>query len=206
MMKIKCPACGFDENEAKVRFCVRCGADLRASQEAISSKGEPAFRVPEPPTAIKPEPRPPAVPEPPTAIKPEPEPPTVPEPPTAVKPEPRPPAVPEPPTKAKLVIKQGGRKGHEFPLTQESMDLGRWDADSGAFPKIDLTEDDPGCRVSRKHARIFFKNNRYFIEDLGSMNGTFVNRGSKLKLGSPQELHDGDEIVVGRIFLNFLSG
>jgi len=57
--------------------------------------------------------------------------------------------------------------------------------------------------VSRKHARIVRRNGAYFIEDLGSTNGTFVNRGRRLLPGTPQVLSEGDEIIVGKTFLRF---
>ena len=200
----------------------------RESPTVVVKAGQKPAAVPEPPTAVvKPEQKapaapeaptmvakagqkPPAVSEPPTAVvKPGQKPAAVPEPPTAlVKPEQKAPAVPEAPTvapvKAKLIIRHGGREGHEFPVTQESITLGRWDADSGAFPEIDLTYDDPESRVSRRHARIFLKDNKYFIEDFGSVNGTFINKGPRLNPGSPHELNSGDEIIVGRVFLSFV--
>jgi pSer/pThr/pTyr-binding forkhead associated (FHA) protein len=43
----------------------------------------------------------------------------------------------------------------------------------------------------------------YFIEDLGSTNGTFINRGRRLLPGDRQPLRDGDEIIVGKTFLRF---
>jgi pSer/pThr/pTyr-binding forkhead associated (FHA) protein len=104
---------------------------------------------------------------------------------------------------AKLTIKHGGRSGQEFLITQESAMLGRWDPDSGAFPEIDLTEDDPHNYLSRRHARIYYKDNNYYIEDAGSANGTFINKGSRLLPGSTHELKNGDEIIIGRIFLTF---
>ncbi len=104
---------------------------------------------------------------------------------------------------AKLTIQHGGRTGYEFSITQESVTLGRWDPDSGAFPEIDLTEDDPGNYLSRKHARIFHKDNNYHIEDLGSSNGTFINKGKRLTKGSDYILQDNDEIIMGKIFLSF---
>jgi len=110
-----------------------------------------------------------------------------------------------PAAKAKLVMTQTSGVEKEFPIFGDSVNIGRWDADSRALPEIDLTQDDPGTHVSRKHARIFFKDGKYFIEDLGSANGTFVNRGSRLASGVPQELRNGDEIVVGRTFLKFLA-
>lgn len=107
---------------------------------------------------------------------------------------------------AKLVVKRTGRVGHEFPIGQESINIGRWDADSGAFPEIDLSEDDPGNHVSRRHARIFMKEDEYYIEDVGSTNGTFVNKGPRLNPASLQKLQNGDEIIIGRTLFTFVVG
>jgi pSer/pThr/pTyr-binding forkhead associated (FHA) protein len=102
---------------------------------------------------------------------------------------------------AKLVLERGGRVGKEFAITNMETQIGRWDADSGIFPDIDLDQDDPEAKVSRRHARIVYQNGQYFIEDLGSTNGTFVNRGRRLLPGHRQVLQNGDEIIVGKTFL-----
>ncbi len=39
------------------------------------------------------------------------------------------------------------------------------------------------------------------IEDIGSLNGTYVNRQPRLQLGNPLDLKDGDEIIIGKTFL-----
>jgi FHA domain len=104
---------------------------------------------------------------------------------------------------ARLVIERGGRVGREFAITGIETNIGRWDADSGIFPDIDLDEDDPEAKISRRHARIINHNGQYFIEDLGSTNGTFVNRGRRLLPGKRQMLQNGDEIIVGKTFLKF---
>jgi pSer/pThr/pTyr-binding forkhead associated (FHA) protein len=90
-----------------------------------------------------------------------------------------------------------------FSLSAEESNIGRWDADNGIFPDVDLDAYDPDAKVSRRHARIVFRNNVYMIEDLGSTNGTFINRGRRLLPGSPQVLTEGDEIIVGKTFLRF---
>ncbi len=102
---------------------------------------------------------------------------------------------------AKLVITRGGTNGKEFPL-ERSVDthVGRWDPDGGSFPEIDLTGDDPEAKISRKHARIFIQDGDYYVEDLGSLNGTYVNRGSRLLPGSPERLKNDDEVVMGKTF------
>ncbi|HKY04938.1 MAG TPA: FHA domain-containing protein [Blastocatellia bacterium] len=104
---------------------------------------------------------------------------------------------------ARLVIERGGRVGKEFLITGIETNIGRWDADSGIFPDVDLDEDDPEAKISRRHARIINHNGQYFIEDLGSTNGTFVNRGRRLLPGKRQMLQNGDEVIVGKTFLKF---
>jgi len=105
--------------------------------------------------------------------------------------------------KARLVVERGGRVGREFAITGIETNIGRWDADSGIFPDVDLDEDDPEAKISRRHARIVNHDSQYFIEDLGSTNGTFVNRGRRLLPGKRQMLQNGDEIIVGKTFLKF---
>lgn len=104
---------------------------------------------------------------------------------------------------ARLIVERGGRVGREFTITGIETNIGRWDADSGIFPDIDLDEDDPEAKISRRHARIVNHDSQYFIEDLGSTNGTFVNRGRRLLPGKRQVLQNGDEIIVGKTFLKF---
>ncbi|HWW75473.1 MAG TPA: FHA domain-containing protein [Pyrinomonadaceae bacterium] len=104
---------------------------------------------------------------------------------------------------AKLVIHRGRSVGKEFPMCEDESHIGRWDADGGIFPDVDLDSDDPEAKVSRRHARITRRNGQYYIEDLGSTNGTFVNRGRRLLPGDRQPLRDGDEVIVGKTFLKF---
>jgi hypothetical protein len=108
------------------------------------------------------------------------------------------------PAVAKLIIQRGGKVGKEFPISGSESMIGRWDADGGIFPDVDLDQDDPEAKVSRRHARIQFQNNQYLIEDLGSTNGTFINRGPRLLPGAKQPLNNGDEIIVGKTFLKFI--
>jgi len=104
---------------------------------------------------------------------------------------------------ARLVIEKGRSSGKQFMLSDVEAHIGRWDADGGIFPDIDLDTDDPEAKVSRRHARITLTNGQYFLEDLGSTNGTFINRGKRLSPGQRQALCDGDEIIVGKTFLRF---
>jgi hypothetical protein len=104
---------------------------------------------------------------------------------------------------AVLVIERGSSAGKQFSLSDENSNIGRWDAEGGVFPDVDLDSDDPEAKVSRRHARISRRDGQYAIEDLGSTNGTFVNRGRRLVPGNSQPLQDGDEIIVGKTFLRF---
>ncbi len=104
---------------------------------------------------------------------------------------------------SRLVIERGDFVNTEFLLSGEESNIGRWDADNGIFPDVDLDAHDPDAKVSRRHARIVHRDNIFTIEDLGSTNGTFLNRGRRLLPGSPQILNEGDEIIVGKTFLRF---
>ncbi len=104
---------------------------------------------------------------------------------------------------AVLIIERGESSGTEFALVDDESNIGRWDADNGVFPDIDLDRYDPEAKISRRHARIVRQNGKYLIEDLGSTNGTFVNRGRRLLPGNKNVLTDGDEIIVGKTFLRF---
>lgn len=104
---------------------------------------------------------------------------------------------------ARLVVERGRAAGKEFLLHDDEIQIGRWDADGGIFPDVDLDSDDPEAKVSRRHARIVRRRDQYTIEDLGSTNGTFINRGRRLVPGDRHDLRDGDEIIVGKTFLRF---
>lgn len=105
--------------------------------------------------------------------------------------------------RATLTVERGDSSGTEFTISSEEAYIGRWDADNGVFPDVDLDAHDADAKVSRRHARVLFRDGRYLIEDLGSTNGTFINRGRRLIPGSPQPLNNGDEIIVGKTFLRF---
>jgi hypothetical protein len=94
---------------------------------------------------------------------------------------------------AALVIRSGGgREGESFPLEGERMTLGR-------RPDSDVFLDD--VTVSRDHALIVRRSGAYWLDDLGSLNGTYVNR----RRIESHRLEDGDELQVGKYKLTFLS-
>ncbi|MCC6337333.1 MAG: FHA domain-containing protein [Myxococcales bacterium] len=89
-----------------------------------------------------------------------------------------------------LVISEGKEAGREFLFDQDSVLIGR-------TSECDVILYDPG--VSRRHARIFVENGEFFVEDVGSSNGTQVN-GEVIKR---QPLKDGDSISLGPVVFNF---
>lgn len=105
---------------------------------------------------------------------------------------------------ATIIIERGSATGTKFPIISDESFVGRWDADNGVFPDVDLDKHDPEAKISRRHARIRRSNDgKYTIEDLGSTNGTFINRGRRLIPGTETPLGDGDEIIIGKTFLRF---
>ena len=56
---------------------------------------------------------------------------------------------------------------------------------------------------SRNHCLLEITPPHCFLRDLGSTNGTFVNRGRRLLPGKRHMLQNGDEIIVGKTFLKF---
>jgi predicted component of type VI protein secretion system len=102
---------------------------------------------------------------------------------------------------ASLTVERNGQIGQTFPVTKSTL-IGKWDMDEGIFPEIDATSQDPEGYISRKHVLIEEQNGQWSIKDLGSTNGTAVNR-QKLTAQQAHPLSDGDEIIVGRLFLRF---
>ena len=92
-----------------------------------------------------------------------------------------------------LVVRSGGgRAGETFTVEGERTVVGR-------SPDCEIFLDD--VTVSRRHATLVRQGERVTIEDLGSLNGTFVNRHRV----ESAPLEDGDEIQIGKYRLTFLS-
>jgi FHA domain-containing protein/zinc ribbon protein len=91
-----------------------------------------------------------------------------------------------------LVVRSGGgRQGETFLLEGDRTMIGR-------SPDCEIFLDD--VTVSRKHAVLHRRDDAFVIEDLGSLNGTFVNR-RRIESG---ELDDDDELQIGKYRLTFL--
>ncbi|MCA0454670.1 MAG: response regulator [Chloroflexi bacterium] len=83
----------------------------------------------------------------------------------------------------------------------ETMLIGRADPQKNLNPAVDLTpHNGQGQGVSRQHAAILVKDNRTFIKDLGSVNGTRLN-GSLLAPQAEYRLRHGDELTIGHLKL-----
>ncbi len=83
----------------------------------------------------------------------------------------------------------------------ETMMIGRADPQKGVIPAVDLSaHNGQGLGVSRQHAVILVKDNRIYIKDLGSVNGTRLN-GSALAPQGEYRLRHGDELTIGQIKL-----
>jgi pSer/pThr/pTyr-binding forkhead associated (FHA) protein len=92
-----------------------------------------------------------------------------------------------------LVIRAGGgRAGESFPLEGDRLTVGR-------RPDSDIFLDD--VTVSRDHAILVRRGNEYHLDDMGSLNGTYVNR----RRIESHRLVDGDELQIGKYKLTFLS-
>jgi CRP-like cAMP-binding protein len=90
-----------------------------------------------------------------------------------------------------------------YPLKEQETLIGRYDPVTELNPDIDLTEIDLKRSVSRRHARIVKSGESYsLIEEVGALNGTFVN-GNKLVAGQPHPIEDGDQLGVGMVKLLF---
>jgi pSer/pThr/pTyr-binding forkhead associated (FHA) protein len=77
--------------------------------------------------------------------------------------------------------------------------LGRVDAAASVFPEVDLSGDsDASHGVSRRHARILKQSGMVVVEDMGSINGTFVN-GKRLDPYLPEIINDGDILQLGKL-------
>jgi pSer/pThr/pTyr-binding forkhead associated (FHA) protein len=102
---------------------------------------------------------------------------------------------------ARLVVEADNQ---EFDLSgKDNIVIGREDAVSNIYPDVDLSPhggEEGG--VSRLHARIFYENGQYLLEDENSTNFTYLNR-QKLAGKTPTALHDNDEVRLGRVLLRF---
>lgn len=101
-----------------------------------------------------------------------------------------------------VLVTAGGKR---IPIRGPEIVIGRSHPRDPMVPDIDLfalgVED--ARTASRRHCRLFLQEGGYSVEDLGSMNGTLLN-GEILLPGTPHQLSTGDQIIAGRVVLNFV--
>jgi pSer/pThr/pTyr-binding forkhead associated (FHA) protein len=94
---------------------------------------------------------------------------------------------------ALLVVKRGPNAGSRFLLDRPSTSAGR-------HPDSDIFLDD--VTVSRRHAEFRNDHGEFIVVDVGSLNGTYVNREPV----DTAVLANGDEVQIGKFRLVFLTG
>lgn len=98
-----------------------------------------------------------------------------------------------PPNTALLVVRRGPNEGSRFLLDSELTEVGR-------RPDSDIFLDD--VTVSRRHAEFYRQGGKFAVRDVGSLNGTYVNRERIEEVA----LNGGDEVQIGKFRMVFLQG
>jgi len=97
------------------------------------------------------------------------------------------------PTGGMLIVRTGPNAGSKFAVDKDVLTLGR-------HPDSDVFLDD--ITVSRRHVEVVRNGDSCTVRDVGSLNGTYVNR---VRI-EEAPLHHGDELQVGKFKLVFLAG
>jgi serine/threonine protein kinase len=95
------------------------------------------------------------------------------------------------PVLAQLTIKNGPLSGRTYRFHQTMTTIGRTNGNDFIIV---------GNTVSRRHARLWFENGRWYLQDLQSSNGTALN---SIRIFQPVELQDGDLISFGDELVQF---
>jgi len=97
------------------------------------------------------------------------------------------------PGQALLVVQRGPNAGSKFLIDKDLTTAGR-------HPESDIFLDD--VTVSRRHAEFRRDDGKFYIHDVGSLNGTYVNR----QRVDEAQLVTGDELQIGKFKLTFYMG
>lgn len=95
--------------------------------------------------------------------------------------------------RAELVVRRGARAGSRYAVDAPIINIGR-------HPESEIFLDD--VTVSRRHAEVRLVDDHYTVADVGSLNGTYLNR----ERVEEARLTSGDELQIGKFKLVFLVG
>jgi hypothetical protein len=111
---------------------------------------------------------------------------------------------PSPSIRPKLVVLRGMRIDTEYPVYEGRNTVGRF-ADKPV--DIDLVSQESPEQIwcSRQHAVVIFEKGNVLIEDLNSLNGTWVN-GVRIYAGQPRQLRPGDVVQIGTVQMKLVMG
>lgn len=115
------------------------------------------------------------------------------------------------PTRDFPVIDEGEARARLFPKVEGEAEvfgvefasdvvLGRFDPEVGGVD-VDLSAVPRHDSISPRHARLVVDNHRWYVEDLGSKNGVFINGGKAIEGRTP--LSHGDELGLGAALFTF---
>lgn len=109
--------------------------------------------------------------------------------------------LPPPPLRPVLVVLRGMRIAVEYPLYDGRNVVGRF---SDKPVDIDLTVQESIDQIwcSRHHAVLVADGSNVYIEDLNSLNGTWVN-GQRVHAGQPRHLKPGDVVQIGTVQMKY---
>jgi|YelNatPaOPRAMG01_1025707.scaffolds.fasta_scaffold01436_7 CRP-like cAMP-binding protein len=92
-----------------------------------------------------------------------------------------------------------------FPIHRDISLIGRRDPVTGVVPDVDLTDEDVKRSVSRRHAKLIHSNGQfYLVEEVGTLNGTFVN-GKRIPTGILTPIKSGSHVGFGTLRVKFVE-
>ncbi len=185
-----CTQCGTPLTPGAM-FCDNCGAPVAPQPQPAYTPPQPAYQPPVAQPAYTPPVQPAYTPPAQPAYQP-----------PAAQPayQPQPAGTPTP----RLIVQTTNAQIMLPPGKMEYI-VGREDPVSNIFPDVDMTPhggDDGG--VSRRHARLFFQNGQWFVEDFQSTNFTHVNN-QRVQPGTPMPVPSGAELRFGRVKVMFYA-
>jgi CRP-like cAMP-binding protein len=108
------------------------------------------------------------------------------------------------PTGAVLAILRNEDTDKEYLVSKHETLIGRADPVTGIVPDVDLSEEESARSVSRRHARLISKDGKFYLaEEVGALNGTYVN-GKRIRPGVLTAVSGDDRLLLGMVPLHFV--